>query len=193
MFVSMGSTADAVSYEASQYEQGLLTYSLLEGMKGTALRKDQYVDVNGLFQRAVEEVPELAKGIDGIKKPRIASRGGNRLQLLAPLVEAHRPYPEFALTQRHFHKSPCVRRPFVEISGNSVSSSPLAPLPETVPISVCQFKGSLHEKIRFWHTFGTGRTCFRAGHEVGQSITNLPEELRRNGEPHESYADSARL
>src|SRR6202035_2526236 len=68
-----------------------------------------------------------------------------------------------ALTHRHFHKSPCVRRPFVEISRNSVSSSPLAPLPETVPIFVCQFKGSLHEKIRFWHTFGTGRTCFRAG------------------------------
>ena len=76
MFVSMGSTADAVSYEARHYEQGLLTYSLLEGMKGTALREDQYVDINGLFQRAVEEVPELAKGIGDIQKPRIASLGG---------------------------------------------------------------------------------------------------------------------
>src|SRR3989442_925589 len=48
-----------------------------------------------------------------------------------------------ALTHRHLHKSPCVRQPFAEISGNTVSSSPVVPLPETVPIFVCQFKGSL--------------------------------------------------
>src|ERR1700676_2410964 len=35
-----------------------------------------------------------------------------------------------------------VRKKFAEISGNSVSSSPVVPLPETVPIVVCQFKGS---------------------------------------------------
>src|SRR3989454_7065953 len=52
-----------------------------------------------------------------------------------------------ALTHRHLHKSPCVRQPFAEISGNTVSSSPVVPLPETVPIFVCQFKGSLH-----WHS-----------------------------------------
>src|SRR5437879_8268738 len=49
-----------------------------------------------------------------------------------------------ALTHLHLHKSSCVRQPFAEISGNTVSSSPVVPLPETVPIFVCQFKGSLH-------------------------------------------------
>ena len=34
--VLMGCAADRVSYEASQYSQGLLTYSLLEGMAGAA-------------------------------------------------------------------------------------------------------------------------------------------------------------
>ena len=38
-----------------------------------------------------------------------------------------------------------MRQPFAEISGNIVSSSPVVPLPETVPIFVCQFKGSLQE------------------------------------------------
>ena len=37
-----------------------------------------------------------------------------------------------------------MRQPVAEISGNTVSSSPVVPLPETVPIFVCQFKGSLH-------------------------------------------------
>ena len=46
----MGSAADAVSYEASRYGQGLLTYSLLQGMKGAALKEDQYVDVSKLFE-----------------------------------------------------------------------------------------------------------------------------------------------
>src|SRR5713101_3691488 len=50
-----------------------------------------------------------------------------------------------APTHRHLHKSPCVRQPFAEISGNTVSSSPVVPLPETVPIFVCQFKGSLQK------------------------------------------------
>lgn len=36
--VITGCAADAVSYEASRFGQGLLTYSLLEGMKGASLR-----------------------------------------------------------------------------------------------------------------------------------------------------------
>ena len=39
--ILMGSAADAVSYEASQYGQGLLTYALLKGMKGPALNNDE--------------------------------------------------------------------------------------------------------------------------------------------------------
>ncbi len=68
-YILMGSTADAVSYEASQYGQGLLTYALLKGMKGPALRNDEFVDVSKLFQFAREEVEQLAQNVGGIQKP----------------------------------------------------------------------------------------------------------------------------
>ena len=68
-YILMGSAADAVSYEASQYGQGLLTYALLKGMKGGALRNDEFIDVSKLFQFAREEVEQLAQNIGGIQKP----------------------------------------------------------------------------------------------------------------------------
>jgi hypothetical protein len=71
--VLMGSAADSVSYEASQYEQGLLTYALLPGMRGAALRDDVFVDVNPLFQYAADTVPTLAEYIGGIQRPRIVT------------------------------------------------------------------------------------------------------------------------
>jgi WD40 repeat protein len=71
-YVLMGSAADASSYEASQYGQGLLTYALLKGMKGPALRDGRFVDVNMLFSQVADDVPLLAAGIGGIQKPRIA-------------------------------------------------------------------------------------------------------------------------
>ena len=60
-----------VSYEASRYGQGLLTYALLKGMKGAALRNDEFVDVSKLFQFARDEVEQLAKDIGGIQKPMV--------------------------------------------------------------------------------------------------------------------------
>lgn len=74
--VLMGSAADAVSYEASQYGQGLLTYALLQAMKGAALREGQFADVETLFQYAADHVPELARGIGGIQRPIIAAPTG---------------------------------------------------------------------------------------------------------------------
>jgi len=68
--VLMGSAADAVSYEASQYGQGVLTYALLQGMKGEALREGEFVDVSQLFQYARDTVPQLARNIGGIQKPK---------------------------------------------------------------------------------------------------------------------------
>ena len=70
-YVLAGSAADAVSYEASIYGQGLLTYSLLFGMKGASLRENKFVDVMQLFQFAADKVPDLAKAIGGIQKPEI--------------------------------------------------------------------------------------------------------------------------
>ena len=70
MFVLSGSASDKVSYEASEYGQGLLTYALLQGMLGLATRKDakgqETIDVMKLFQYARDQVPELAKSINGI-------------------------------------------------------------------------------------------------------------------------------
>lgn len=71
LYVLAGSAADALSYESSQYGQGLLTYSLLFGLKGPALRQNEYVDILKLFQFATEKVPELAADIGGIQKPEI--------------------------------------------------------------------------------------------------------------------------
>jgi len=70
-YVLAGSAADAVSYEASTYGQGLLTYSLLFGMKGAALRENKFVDVMQLFQFAADEVPKMAENIGGIQKPEV--------------------------------------------------------------------------------------------------------------------------
>ncbi|RPJ06298.1 MAG: hypothetical protein EHM37_20125, partial [Deltaproteobacteria bacterium] len=79
--VLMGSAADRVSYEATQYEQGLLTYALLEGMKGAALREQEFIDVSKLFSHAVDEVPKLAQNIGGIQSPRIAAPKGTSFDI----------------------------------------------------------------------------------------------------------------
>ena len=71
MFIISGCAADAVSYEASQYGQGLLTYSLLQAMKGAALKENKYVDVNTILSFARDEVPKLANGIGGIQTPQL--------------------------------------------------------------------------------------------------------------------------
>ena len=72
MFVLAGSAADKVSFEASQYGQGLLTYSLLLGMSGAALPDGQTVDVMSLFQYARDRVPEFAKDVGGVQIPTLA-------------------------------------------------------------------------------------------------------------------------
>lgn len=77
MFILTGSAADAVSYEASSFGQGILTYSLLEGIKGAALRDNSYIDVMTLFTRAQERVPQLAEHLGGIQRPEVFAQ--NRL------------------------------------------------------------------------------------------------------------------
>lgn len=74
-FVLMGSTADAPSYESSEYGQGLLTYSLLQAMQGAQL-DGEYVDVRKLFSYAEQKVPMLAKNIKGVQQPEVFSPSG---------------------------------------------------------------------------------------------------------------------
>ena len=77
----MGCAADSVSYEASSYGQGLLTYSLLQGMRGAGLRNLSFVDVDTLFLYAAEQVPTLAAGVGGIQRPHIAGSNTGNLEI----------------------------------------------------------------------------------------------------------------
>jgi WD40 repeat protein len=82
MFVLAGCAADKVSYEATRFGQGLLTYSLLLGMKAGKLREEQYVDVSTLFNFAADRVPQLARDIGGIQRPIVAQpRGGGSFDI----------------------------------------------------------------------------------------------------------------
>jgi WD domain, G-beta repeat/Caspase domain len=84
LWVLAGSAADAVSYEASFYGQGLLTYSLLLGMKRDwpqAVEQDprsntpELVDVHKLFEDAAKTVQEeLAPDIGGIQKAKVLNK-----------------------------------------------------------------------------------------------------------------------
>src|SRR5271157_837303 len=74
-WILMGSAADAVSYEANRYAQGLLTYALLEGMQGAALEEDR-VEVSKLLGFAQRQVEDLAKGIGGIQRPVLSAPKG---------------------------------------------------------------------------------------------------------------------
>ena len=76
MFILAGSTADKASYEANRYGQGLLTYSILEALKGTALREDMYVDVLKMMSYSKERVPIMAEGFGGIQEPVIEAPDG---------------------------------------------------------------------------------------------------------------------
>jgi WD40 repeat protein len=76
LHIITGCAADAVSYEATRYGQGVLTYSVLEGIKGAALREEKFIDVSKLFQYCTERVPQIAAGIGGIQQPQIFSPYG---------------------------------------------------------------------------------------------------------------------
>ncbi len=90
MHIITGCAADAVSYEASRYGQGVLTYSLLEGIRGAALRDDEFIDVNKLFQYAQERVPFLAEGIGGIQMPMVFSPQGSQSFDVGQLTEVEK-------------------------------------------------------------------------------------------------------
>jgi len=75
-YILTGCAADAVSYEATQFGQGLLTYSVLSGIRGGALRENRFVDVMRLFNYAKEEVPKLAGNVGGIQEPKVFSPYG---------------------------------------------------------------------------------------------------------------------
>ncbi|GJM34951.1 MAG: hypothetical protein DHS20C18_39520 [Saprospiraceae bacterium] len=76
MYVLAGSSSDKVSFESSRYGQGLLTYSLLWGMKGDALNREDtsrpLVDIMKLFLYSKKKVPSLANDIAQVQEPVLA-------------------------------------------------------------------------------------------------------------------------
>jgi WD40 repeat protein len=91
--ILMGSAADKVSYEASKYGQGLLTYALLQGMRGRSIEEGSRLNVSHWFENASEDVPHLAQSIGGIQKPVIAAPNGTGfpVALLDPADQARIP------------------------------------------------------------------------------------------------------
>lgn len=71
-FILSASASGQPAYEASQFGQGLLTYSLLSSIKlGTGLKDDKYLDVSRWFNTASDQVRDLAKSIGGRQEPQI--------------------------------------------------------------------------------------------------------------------------
>ncbi len=78
LYILSGCAANAVSYEANRFGQGLLTYSVLQAMRGMALRENKFVDITTLLNYSSEEVPKMAKDIGGIQKPQmLIPKGGS--------------------------------------------------------------------------------------------------------------------
>ncbi len=71
LYILSGCTADAESFESNAYGQGLLTYTILQAIKGAALRENGYVDLLTLLNYASDQVPIIAAGVGGIQKPQI--------------------------------------------------------------------------------------------------------------------------
>ncbi|HTH51865.1 MAG TPA: caspase family protein [Pyrinomonadaceae bacterium] len=69
-YILMGAAADAQSFEANEFRQGLLTYSLIEGMTNDkGLREGKFVDIENWFNYAQDEVNRLSEHIGGVQKP----------------------------------------------------------------------------------------------------------------------------
>jgi len=69
-----GAAADKVSYEASRFGQGVLTYALIEGMLGPALDDADLLMVSRWLSWAETQVPRHAAGIGGVQEP-VTRRG----------------------------------------------------------------------------------------------------------------------
>jgi hypothetical protein len=92
-FILMGSAADKVTYEASRYGQGLLTYALLQGMRGEALVQGGQLRVAEWFGYAVNKVQELASEIGAVQQPRLSVPTGSNFPIALLTDEDRRAIP----------------------------------------------------------------------------------------------------
>lgn len=71
-FILSASASGQSAYETSLYGQGLLTYSLLSGIKlGGGLKDNKFIDVTRWFNYASDNVKVLAKEIGGRQDPQL--------------------------------------------------------------------------------------------------------------------------
>jgi len=71
-FILAASASGQSAYESSQFGQGLLTYSLLSGIKNQdGLKENKYIDVTGWFNNASNKVRVLTKEMKGRQEPQI--------------------------------------------------------------------------------------------------------------------------
>jgi len=68
-YILAGAAGDKESFEAPRYGQGLLTYSLLDGMRGEVRGADNKVDILKLINYACSKVPKLAGSIGKTQEP----------------------------------------------------------------------------------------------------------------------------
>jgi WD40 repeat protein len=73
LYIIAGSASNKVSYEASQYGQSLLTYSLLSGLNILSAKDEaRMIDLVEWMNYSKEQVPELAGTIGGVQEPVVA-------------------------------------------------------------------------------------------------------------------------
>ena len=78
-FVLMGSAADKASYEASQYGQGLLTYALLQAMRGELTLQDgNYLMAADWLTYAVRRVRDLSRDIGIVQEPELSAPAASK-------------------------------------------------------------------------------------------------------------------
>ena len=80
-YVLMGCAASARSFEANRFGQGILTYSLLQGVKGAALRDGRFVDISKLFTFAQDGAENLAKSVGLTQQPRTMTGSGQTFDI----------------------------------------------------------------------------------------------------------------
>ncbi len=88
-FVISGNANDQKSYESTAFGQGILTHTLLQGIRGAGLREGQYVDISQLFQYARDQVELLAREVNIVQVPVIVSPGNQESFDIGLLTTAH--------------------------------------------------------------------------------------------------------
>ncbi|WP_020597517.1 caspase family protein [Spirosoma panaciterrae] len=87
-FILTASASNQAAYEASRYEQGLLTYSLLYGMQSGNGLRNNYVDVSTWFNSAADHVKTLAREIGGRQDPETMGRASFDVGLVTEAVKS---------------------------------------------------------------------------------------------------------